>query len=265
MGRPSHGVLGLSFLGTRGLQSVSLIICISLAAKFISSMVENQQAPPQALVGVLCVFCIAALYCVASLILYFDNQLPLPQTAIADVMIFIALMTSSIIIGKPLSYLSCKAVAKGSTKELIENLGSRINQDADMLATVTSTPVAQTTPTPTFVANAVQYTTTTVSNAAATVAATLAPGGDAQVKGSDGNLYTISGRSLTPRDLVIKESDYKSWITGGSTSDCMMMKAVWGFGITMTVLFVFSATMLAFIWKAQRAEGSKASKTASDA
>ena len=265
MGRPNHGVLGLSFLGTRGLQSVSLIICISLAAKFISSMVEDQQAPPQALVGVLCVFCIATLYCAASLILYFDNQLPLFESAVADVMIFVALMTSSIVIGKPLSYLSCKAVAKGSTEELVQNLGAKINQEPDHIATITSTPLAQTAPTQTFAADVVQYTATTVSNAAATVAATLAPGGNTQVKGSDGNFYTISGRSLTPRDLVIKESDYKSWITGGSPSECMMMKAVWGFGITMTVLFVFSATMLAFIWKSQRPGRSNASKTADDA
>jgi len=260
MGRPNHGVLGLSFLGTRGLQSVSLIICISLAAKFISSTVEDQQAPPQALIGVLCVFCIATLYCAASLILYFDDQLPILPTAIADVMIFVALMTSSIVIGKPLSYLPCKAVA---TEELVP--GSGVSQEPDHIATITSTPLAQTAPTQTFAADIVQYTATTVSNAAATVAATLAPGGNTQVKGSDGNLYTISGRSLIPRDLVIKESDYKSWITGVSPSECTMMKAVWGFGITMTVLFIFSATMLAFIWKSQSTRGSKASKTVGDA
>jgi hypothetical protein len=31
---------------------------------------------------------------------------------------------------------------------------------------------------------------------------------------------------------------------------------VWGFGIALTIMFVFSAVMVSFIWKAEREKGS---------
>jgi hypothetical protein len=269
MPRPAHGAVGLAFLGTRALQTVCLLICMSLAAKFISTMVEDQQAPPPPLVGTLCVVCFAVLYCATTLLLYWDHQLPLLPTAGLDCLFFVALMVSSIVIGKPLSYLSCKA-ASGSAKELVENVGENLGKDptsaaaaAAAAATATSViadlaptvvPYTAPAPTPTYVATVVSYTTTTVANAAATVAATLTPGGSAKVIGSDGNTYTISGRLIKRVEAVaVTTVDYKNWIQGGTPSDCMMMKAVWGFGIALTILFVFSAVMVMFIWKAEKA------------
>jgi hypothetical protein len=264
MPRPSHGVIGLAFLAARGLQALCLLVSMSLAARFISSMVEAQQAPPPPLVGILCVICFAILYCGTTILLYFDHQLPFLPTAGIDMLFFLALMVSSIVIGKPLSYLSCQAVAQSTTKELLENIGDRLNQGptSTTVATATTTGITPqavipyTAPTQTT-STVVEYAVTTVSNAAATVTATLTPGGDARVKGSDGNLYTISSRSLlAARDIVIKTPDYRSWISSGSASDCMMMKAVWGFGIALTIMFVFSAVMVSFIWKAEREKGS---------
>ncbi|KAF8249078.1 hypothetical protein K440DRAFT_599601 [Wilcoxina mikolae CBS 423.85] len=185
MPRPSHGVIGLAFIAARGLQALCLLVTLSLASRFISSMVEAQQAPPSPLIGILCVICFAILYCGTTILLYFDHQLPLIPTAGIDMLFFLALMVSSIVIGKPLSYLSCKAVAQSTTKELLENIGDRLNQG----------PSPTTTP------------------------------------------------------------DYRSWISSGSVSDCMMMKAVWGFGIALTIMFVFSAVMVAFIWKGEKERG----------
>jgi len=276
MPRPNHGVIGHAFLATRGLQILCLLVCMSLAAKFISSMVDAEQAPPQPLVGILCVVCFAILYCAITILLYWDAQLPLLAAAGVDFLFFLALMISSIIIGKPLSYLSCTALTKPvSTKDFVENVGSKLNQypsttptstfltrtaaaatqtATQVAAQATPPPPTTNTPTPTFAVAAVDYTTTTIANAAATVSATLTPGGQQEVRGSDGNMYTITGRALLKiRDISVKTVNYNNWITGGTKSECAMMKAVWGFGIALTIMFVFSAIMCVFIWKANRA------------
>jgi hypothetical protein len=261
MPRPAHGAVGLAFIGTRVLQTVCLLVSMSLVAKFIEAMVDDQQAPPAPLVGVLCVVCFAILYCATTLLLYWDHQLPLLPTAGLDGLFFLALMISSIIIGKPLSYLSCKA-ASGGAKELVENVGQNLGKNptstavaAATAAAVTTAPTvaAYTATTPTTTYASTVYTTTTVANAAVTVAATLSPGSSTKVVGSDGNTYTISGR-LLKRVEEVTTMDYANWIQGGTPSDCTMMKAVWGFGIALTILFVFSAVMVLFIWKAGRAK-----------
>jgi multisubunit Na+/H+ antiporter MnhE subunit len=263
MPRPAHGAVGLAFIGTRVLQTICLLVSMSLAAKFIEAMVDDQQAPPAPLVGILCVVCFAILYCGTTLLLYWDHQLPLLPTAGLDSLFFLALMISSIIIGKPLSYLSCKA-ASGSAGELIENVGQNLGKNpttttaaaAAAVAATTAPTVAAytaTTPTATYASTVVSYTTTTISNAAVTVAATLSPGSSTTVVGSDGKTYTISSR-LIKRVEEVTTVDYANWIRGGTPSDCTMMKAVWGFGIALTLMFVFSAVMVMFIWKAGRAK-----------
>ncbi|KAF8543374.1 hypothetical protein BDD12DRAFT_821055 [Trichophaea hybrida] len=271
MPRPSHGIIGLAFLAARGLQALCLLVTLSLASRFISSMVEAQQAPPSPLIGILCVICFAILYCGTTILLYFDHQLPLIPAAGIDMLFFLALMVSSIMIGKPLSYLSCQAIAQGTTKELLENIGDRLNQGPSPTTVATATTTAQAfvpyvAPTPTTTSTIIEYAATAASNAAATVTATLTPGSDARVKGSDGNLYTVTGRSLlAARDIVIKTPDYRSWISSGSASDCMMMKAVWGFGIALTIMFVFSAVMVAFIWKGEVQKLKQAARKAGEA
>jgi hypothetical protein len=260
MPRPSHGAVGLAFLGTRALQVASLVISLSFAAKFVSVMIDNQQTPPPPLIGVLSVVCFAILYCATTLLLYWDRQLPLLPTAAIDGLFFLATMVSAIVIGKPLSYLSCAAVGAAATSPL-ESLGGSLGPAATATATAALTPAAVT---PYFApATATVYTTTTLANAAATVVATLAPGGTAKVLGSDGNTYTVSKRQYAlPQQQAQQEPAYESWLRAGSEGDCVMMKAVWGFGIALTILFVFSAVMVAFIWKAEKQNGTAGSKAA---
>ena len=255
MPRPSHGAVGHAFLSTRVLQVISLLISMSLSSKFISSIIDSQQSPPSPLIGVLSVVCFAILYCVTTLLLYWDNQLPLLPTAALDGLFFLATMISAIIIGKPLSYLSCKAATgAGGVMTLVENLGGNLGKNpataTASLAAAVFTPAAVTpytvaAATPTA---AVYATTTTLVNSAATVAATLVPGGTAKVVGSDGKTYTVSKRQYSEQLDV----GYENWLQGGTESDCVMMKAVWGFGIALTILFVFSAVMAAFLWKAEK-------------
>ncbi|KAI5844915.1 hypothetical protein BZA05DRAFT_408959 [Tricharina praecox] len=261
---PTHGAVGLAFLGTRALQLTSLLISLSLSAKFISSIIDSQQSPPAPLIGVLSVVCFAVLYCVTTLLLYWDNQLPLLPTAALDGLFFLACMISAIIIGKPLSYLSCKA-ATGGVGALAETLAAGAATPTPTLAAVTAavfTPAAV-TPYTAAAAAATVYTTTTatLANTAATVVATLVPGGSAKVLGSDGNTYTISKRQQQ-QQYAPQDVGYEGWLHAGGEGDCVMMKAVWGFGIALTILFVFSAVMVAFIWKAEKQRGMVGRKAA---
>ncbi len=67
-------------------------------------------------------------------------------------------------------------------------------------------------------------------------------------------LYGISLKIRDVTEAVMNAIDYDAWVrTSGKT--CVMMKAVWGFNIAMTVLFVFSAACLGFLWKRQREAG----------
>ncbi|KAI5780117.1 hypothetical protein EDC01DRAFT_287185 [Geopyxis carbonaria] len=271
MPRPNHGAMGLAFLACRALQFLCLVVVMGMTARFIGSIVDDSQQPPQPLIGVLSVVCFAILYTIITIILYWDLQLPLLATAAFDGLFFIALMVTSIIIGKPLSYISCKAVGHtAGAGQIVNSVASNLNQWAPEAAAPTTTSwaaetaaaAATTTPAavPTPTTAAVQYVTTTIANAAATVAATLAPGETAQVQGSDGKMYTVSGAMLARRDLgdaVMKVVDYESWLRAGPENSCTMMKAVWGFGIALTILFVFSAACMAFVWRQERCSAPK--------
>jgi len=263
--RPDHGLLGLSFLACRVLQILSLLVAMSLTARFIAVLVDDMQAPPPPIVGILSVVCFAILYAAITVILYFDAQLPLLAAAGLDGLFFLALMITSIVIGKPLSYASCKAsnLRSAGTGEFIESLGDNINKVPEA---PTPTPIPNFSPygapdgefdaLNVATKTAYAYVTSTVSDAAATVAATLSPGGETQVLGSDGSYYTIKqARSLIRRGSEESEMNtisYTDWIKTSSVSECLMMKAVWGFGIALTILFVFSVACLLFIWKQQR-------------
>lgn len=261
MPRPNHGALGLSFLACRALQFVCLIVAMAMTARFISVMIDNMQQPPPPVVGILAVVCFAILYTLISVILYWDRQLPLLPTAAIDGLFFIALMVSSIVIGKPLSYISCK-----SNNASISNAAALAATGA---YTPYVTPAPNTWTPPTAVeqvkaatTTAVSYVTSTVQNAV--VAATVPPGGKTQVYGSDGQLYSISASRFVRRhseESAMRQIAYGTWIKGASTNTCMMMKAVWGFGIALTILFVFSMVCIAFIWKNERMP-KKSAKTA---
>lgn len=241
MPRPNHGALGLSLIACRALQFVCLIVAMSITARIISVMIDNDQQPPEPVIGILSILCFAVLYTVISVILYWDRQLPMLPTAIIDALFFIALMVSSIVLGKPLSYISCK---NRSNTEFTAT-PAPVAQESWIVAPVAADPPTTTT---------ITYVTETVKNAV--IAATVAPGGTAQVYGTDGQLYSISAAIRMVRrhseESAMEKIVYGTWIRNASTNTCLMMKAVWGFGIALTVLFVFSVACIVFIWKQER-------------
>lgn len=267
---PSHGVLGLTFLACRALQFTCLVVVMGLTARFIQTMVEDMQAPPTPIVAALSITCLAVVYCILSIILYFDSLLPYLAIAGLDGLFFIMLLVVSIVIGKPLSYLSCKALGNDTRPfELVNNLASSLNQVPTATPTSTAAAWESVAPAATQTAanfNAVpeaatsttfEYFTTTVADAAATVAATVAPGGSREVWGSDGNLYTITGPGALAKrgdtkNAIMEAIGYDEWVAGGTENSCVMIKAVWGFGICLAILFLFSVVVMVFIWKRER-------------
>lgn len=274
MGRPNHGALGLSFLACRALQFVCLVVVMGMTARFIATMVDDIQQPPPPIIAALTITCFAILYVVITVILYVDKQLPFLAIAGLDGIFFIALMIVSIVIGKPLSYLSCKALgSEVKPMEIVNNLESSLNQVPTPTPTAVAAFTAAAVPTPANLnavpeavqaatSTAIEYLTTTAANTAATVAATLAPGGTREVWGSDGQMYTITGPGRLARrgdttNALMKAINYDEWVAGGTENSCMMMKAVWGFGICLTIMFVFSAAMMVFVWKMERTPRAK--------
>lgn len=265
MSRPSHGLMGNALLGTRTLQITLLLICIALASKSVSTTIDAEQGPVPPLVGTLCILCFAILYCTTTLIVYWDGQLPLLPTAGIDGLFFVALLASSIIVGKPLSYTGCNYAAYTTTPATMQPAAAtpdpqpptwqkwNTNQASP---TTMATPTPASTPTPTGV----------------TVSATVLPGTSETVTGSDGRLYTISGRSLPliPRAVLlgrqvlvpqqqqdtspaaVVNNDANGWILNASEGQCQLVKAMWGLDIVLTVMFVFSASMVGFLWRAGR-------------
>jgi len=67
------------------------------------------------------------------------------------------------------------------------------------------------------------------------------------------------------RTFKMVRVEYPVWVAGEERT-CVMMKAIWGFGMSLTVLYFFSACAAAFLYKRRRAEKQegKAESIASD-
>lgn len=107
----ANGALGYIFLASRGLQLACLITILGLSAHLIASMADAMQQPSSPLIGTLCISIFTLLYTIITLALYYDGQLPAHYAAATDAIFFLALLVTTVVIGKPLAYLSCRAVA----------------------------------------------------------------------------------------------------------------------------------------------------------
>ncbi|OQE35231.1 hypothetical protein PENCOP_c014G04176 [Penicillium coprophilum] len=114
---PRYGALGATFQLSRVFQACSLIAIIGMTAKFISVIINNNGTPPSILIGTISVTCIAAIYCIITIILYTDDILPFLACAVLDALLLIALIVVAVIIGKPLSYLKCTTLAELGDKD----------------------------------------------------------------------------------------------------------------------------------------------------
>lgn len=73
------------------------------------------------------------LYCAVTVILFVDNILPYLINTAVDAMFLVALVVISIIVGKPVSYLNCKALgelsnATSSAYDFTSALGNSLNK-----------------------------------------------------------------------------------------------------------------------------------------
>jgi hypothetical protein len=72
--------------------------------------------------------CIAVLYCAISYILYWDTQLPFLLSSSVDSLLLIAVIVVAVTVGKPLSYLNCKALTSngGNTMAFVSSVGKNM-------------------------------------------------------------------------------------------------------------------------------------------
>ncbi|KAL1964535.1 hypothetical protein VTN77DRAFT_6832 [Rasamsonia byssochlamydoides] len=129
-----YGALGATFQIVRLFQGVSLIAIIGMTANFISEMVSNNLTPPNVLVGVISVTCIAVLYCALTFILFIDDILPFLINTAMDGLLLIAVIVVAVVVGKPLSYLNCNVIgdltgSSSSAYAFATNLGNYLNQE----------------------------------------------------------------------------------------------------------------------------------------
>lgn len=73
MAGPSYGALGATFKVVRILQIICMIAVIGMTANFIAQMVNNNNSPPEVLVGTISVVCRILKHLISSL-LYPSSQ-----------------------------------------------------------------------------------------------------------------------------------------------------------------------------------------------
>ncbi|ROT39496.1 hypothetical protein SODALDRAFT_275226 [Sodiomyces alkalinus F11] len=130
---PRLGALGHAFTASRAMQFISLVGIIGMTADFIAEIVGAEAKPPDVLIGTLVVAVIAALYVVISYILYWDAMLPLLIATAADAALLVAVIVVAVVMGKPLSYLTCSDLPRrdGGLPSFIASVGENILSTTD--------------------------------------------------------------------------------------------------------------------------------------
>lgn len=106
----TQGAIGATFSLCRLFSIISLIAVIGMTSNFVSSMIQSQLTPPDVLVAILSIVCIATVYCTITFVLFLDNILPTLITLVVDASLVVVLLVISIILGKKLSYIDCYAI-----------------------------------------------------------------------------------------------------------------------------------------------------------
>ncbi|PHH67333.1 hypothetical protein CDD81_97 [Ophiocordyceps australis] len=129
-GQAGYGALGLTFTVMRVLQTIALITIIGLTSNFISEMVSASYQTPSALIGTLVIACMVVIYTIITYILYWDYLLPLLVSTVADGLCLVAVIVVSVVVGKPMSYLTCWALPeRGNTANFIASLFRNLSRN----------------------------------------------------------------------------------------------------------------------------------------
>ncbi|KXT09172.1 hypothetical protein AC579_8399 [Pseudocercospora musae] len=111
---PDYGAapLAKTFVLVRGLSLVSMIAIVGMTANFVAQIVSTRVEPPREIVGTLTITCMAALYCLISIpFFYAQANLGLLIMTAADFLLLLAFIIVSVVLGRPLSFLNCMAIA----------------------------------------------------------------------------------------------------------------------------------------------------------
>ncbi|KAF2168586.1 hypothetical protein M409DRAFT_65499 [Zasmidium cellare ATCC 36951] len=111
---PDYGAapLAKTFLLVRGLSLIAMIAIVGVTANFVSQIVSSNIEPPKEIVGTLVITCLATLYTLLTIPFFYANaRLSLLLMTATDTLLLLAFLTLSIILGRPLSYLNCPAIA----------------------------------------------------------------------------------------------------------------------------------------------------------
>ncbi|KAF2723551.1 hypothetical protein K431DRAFT_282991 [Polychaeton citri CBS 116435] len=135
---PTYGAapLAKTFVMARGLSLVAMVAIVGMTANFVAEIVSTNVEPPREIVGTLTITCLAALYCLVSLPIFYSNaNLGLFIMTAIDFLLLLAFVIVSVVLGRPVSFLNCMAIADVSaaaeaqsaaafTAALASNLGT---------------------------------------------------------------------------------------------------------------------------------------------
>lgn len=118
----SSAPLARTFLISRGLSVVAMVSIVGMTAHFVSQLVSSNIDPPREIVGTLTVTSLAALYTLLSLPLFYSSASTtlLILTAL-DVLLLLAFTIISVLLGRPISHLNCRAIRSASAASSAES------------------------------------------------------------------------------------------------------------------------------------------------
>ncbi|GAB7329437.1 hypothetical protein MBLNU13_g01222t1 [Cladosporium sp. NU13] len=114
--------LGRTFLISRGLSVVAMVSIVGITAHFVSQLVSSNIDPPREIVGTLTVTSLAALYTLLSLPLFYSSaSTTLLILTVLDVLLLLAFTIISVLLGRPISHLNCRAIRSASAASSAES------------------------------------------------------------------------------------------------------------------------------------------------
>ncbi|KAM0706583.1 hypothetical protein Q7P35_005910 [Cladosporium inversicolor] len=118
----SSAPLARTFLISRGLSIVAMVSIVGMTAHFVSQLVASNIDPPREIVGTLTVTSLAALYTLLSLPLFYSSASTtlLILTAL-DALLLLAFTIISVLLGRPISHLNCRAIRSASAASSAES------------------------------------------------------------------------------------------------------------------------------------------------
>ncbi|KAI0474145.1 hypothetical protein GGR56DRAFT_676575 [Xylariaceae sp. FL0804] len=225
---PQLGALGVTFTALRAMQFVALLGVVGLTANFINDFVTSQREVPDVLVGTIAVTSIASLYVTISYILYYDGLLPLLVAGGMDLALLVASIVVAVTVGKPLSMLNCSLLPNPHSSSSSSSSSSSYSP----------------------------YTSTGTSSYSST--GTSSSSGSSSTLGADLSV-SISTRDAQHESAAERYASYVA-LVAADQANCYEIKAVWGLGIALCVLFAFTALVCVGLWHRVRSSTSGPNK-----